>query len=152
MSKDEILNILPTPEGDEFAKVKEGNPYNIMLNFANAIDEKYTGKISASITSSTSVSSDNSETRLSYSFYIKAPIGRGYFYRLFEVKPVKETPIPYPVEVNLFEKGIRNLGKASTAEELNNMLLSIFKSGFVFTLIQNLLVQVDLYNENRNKK
>ena len=148
MSKEEILNILPTPEGEEFAKIKKSNPYNIMLHYSNAINEKYKGKLSATITeSSMTESSNNSATVISYAFYINAPIGRGYFYRLFEITPEKNAP--YPVEIKLFEKDTQDFGKAETSEEFNNKLLSIFKSGFTSTLLLNLLAQVDLYNENK---
>jgi len=148
MSKEEILNILPTPEGDAFAKIKESNPYNIMLHYANAINEKYKGKLSATITeSSMTESSDSSTTLISYAFYINAPIGRGYFYRLFEIIPDKNSP--YPVEIKLFEKQTLDLGKAETSQAFNTKLLSIFKSGFTSTLFLNLLAQVDLSNENK---
>lgn len=151
MSKDEILNILPTPVGDEFAKIKDSSPYSIMLHYANAINEKYNGKLSATITeSSMTESSDSSATIISYAFYINAPIGRGYFYRLFEVIPEKE--ISYPVNIKLFKKNTQDFGKAVSAEEFNSKLLSIFKSGFTSTLLLNLLAQIDLYNENKNKK
>lgn len=146
MSKEEILNILPTPEGEEFKKIKENNPYSILLRYSDAINEKYKSKLSATITESSKIEkSDDSETLPTYAFYISAPIGRGYFYKLFEVIPEKNAP--YPVDIKLFGKQLQDFGKAENPEDYNKKILEIFKSNFVSDLILNLLAQVDLYNE-----
>lgn len=150
MSKEEIINILPTPEGEEFEKIKLSNPYNIMLSYTNAINEKYKGKISATITESSKIdNTDNLKTIICYSFYVNAPIGRGYLYRLFEVTSNNNST--YPVEVILFEKNPQNIGTAESPEKFNDLLIGIFKLGFTSTLILNLLAQVELFNEEKSK-
>ena len=146
MSKDEILEILPTPDSEIFKNLRENSPYNIMLEYSYAINEKYNKKISATVTESSIIEDKNSHgTELNYAFYINAPIGRGYFYKLFEVKLEKDAQ--YPVSVKAFEKQTKNFGKAETADHFNSILIKIFKSRFTSNLILNLLVQVDFYNE-----
>jgi len=151
MSKEEILSILPNEQSVAYSKIKSDNPYSRMLQYVDAINEKYKDKLSATVTENTITDpSNSSQTLICYSFYLSAQIGRGYLYRLFEVEPISNTD--YPINIKVFEKNPQDYGVANTPKEFDNILLSIFKSGFTSTLILNLIAQIELYNENRNKK
>ena len=153
MSKNEIIDILPTP-GEDFVKLKENNPYNILLRYANAIKEKYNNKLSAKITET------NTQGKTNYTFYIRADIGRGYFYQLFDV--IFDRKSPYPIVINIFDDnstindfldGSSKLTKeVQTPEELNEELLAIFKSNSTSKTLLNLLAQVELAAERKEKE
>lgn len=152
--QNDILDILPTPEGEGYMKIKARNPHSILNKYAKAVKEKYKNKLSATITES-SIETHNSNSIISYSFYLTAPIGRGYFYKLIEITPVekydKKAVPPYPIAVKLFDRNQQNLGIVYSENELLAKLNLIFQTQFVTNLILNILAQVELYNENQNK-
>jgi len=151
MSKEEILTILPNIQSVDYLKIKSDNPYSIMLQYVDAINEKYQEKLSATVIENTiTTPSDSSQALICYSFYLSAKIGRGYLYRLFEVEPINKTE--YPIKIKVFEKNPQDLCIANTPKDFDDMLLNIFKSEFTSTLILNLIAQIELHNENRNKK
>lgn len=153
--KEDIKNILPDPNSSGYMNAKVQSPYAILLEFKTAINEKYNKKIVARVTESYKlINSETGEDKenIVFAFYLQAPIGKGYLYRLLEVEQIKNDL--YPVKVKVFQKYTTSLGKAKYEdyESFYTDLFKFFKSSFVSTLILNLLGQVDLYNEYRNEK
>lgn len=148
-SKEEIKSILPN--GNSVKKV-ETSPRQIMNLFADAIKEKYPNYFSAFITETGRLSeTDNSSENLSYSFYLVAFIGKGYNYKLFEVVP-KHYDSAYPVELILFQNNSKSMGEFKNEKVFSEELYNFFKTSFVDNVINNLMGQVDLYNESRETK
>jgi hypothetical protein len=145
MAPNDIINILPNPNNINYEQIKKEHPYNILLKFAHAITEKYPGKLEGIITES----SDITQAKLlTYAFYLLAPIGKGYSYRLLELEPTNGEM--YPLRILIFETNTQELAIVNSGDSLEKTLQDVFKMGFTQTLILNLLSQVDLYNENRN--
>ncbi len=136
MDIQQILDILPDAKGNAFTQIEKDNPHSIMKDYANAINEKYKSKLLAKI-----VDSDLSKSVVNYEFYISAPIGRGYFYKLFET--TSSISSPYPLKISFFAKETQFF-QCETVEEFNQQLLNIFKSQFTANLLLNLIAQVNL--------
>lgn len=141
-----IEDLLPDPEGANYEKLKKENPYNILRKYAQIFEKKYPGKISGVITESTDAMNDRT---IHYAFYILASIGNGYSYRFLEIEP--ETGYMYPLNIKIFQNYPSDFKKVSSAEEFDYALREILSLSFTQNLILNLLAQVDLYNDSRNK-
>jgi hypothetical protein len=147
-NKEEIKKILPN-KGDAIEQeLKQNSPRIIMKEFEEAITEKYKNFLSAFTTETSKIDDVNGSDILSYSFYLVAFIGKGYNYKLFEVIP-KKVDNPYPVEFILFQNFPHNEGEINSAEKLQEKLFDVFKSSFTHNVINNLIAQVELYNESR---
>jgi hypothetical protein len=117
-----------------YSKEIAKTPHHILLNFANAISEKY-DPITARFNESSRITTNNID--LVYSFYIEAPIGRGYYYLLFESVPAKNTS--YPVKTTLYVEEPKLISVAQNAEEFENILLNeVFSDNYVKKLIVDL--------------
>ncbi len=146
MMHTDIQNILPDPSRDAYKKLKTQHPYNILSKYAKALGEKYPGKLEGII----SESRDGiSRGLIGYAFYIVAAIGRGYSYRLLEATPTTATM--YPLRITLFEKHTHELPGVSDYLDFDNVLYEIFRAEFTQTLLVNLVIQVDGYNESRRE-
>ncbi len=151
MNESNILEILPNPQGSFFEEIKEKNPYNVMLHYAEAIDKKYNGKLSAEIVLDNILSgTSNSISSTHYAFYINASIGRGYFYKLFEV--LVKNDAPYPLKVTIFRNEPEIEHSIKNSDEFNEVLLSIFKSRFTASLLLNLLAQIEIRDKKRYRE
>jgi len=144
MTPNDLKNLLPDPDKSNYEKIKAEHPYNILLKYAQAIEEKYPTKLSGVVTEANDVTS---EKLLSYAFYILAAIGNGYSYRLLELEPLSGEM--YPLKITIFEKYPQPLTEVKSHDELEIALQKVLKSGFTHTLILNLLAQIELYNEHK---
>lgn len=147
MKTNDINDLLPEPNRDNYEKLKREHPYNILIKYAKAINERYPRKLDGIITESTDVTQ---ERFINYAFYIFAAIGNGYSYRLLEVTPT--TGEMYPLKVTLFERYPQELKLVTNYIEFENLMNHILQMGFTQTLLLNLYTQVDLYNESRNEQ
>ncbi len=147
MTPTDIKDLLPDPDSSTYEKLKLEHPYTILLKYARAIEEKYPGELAGVVTEAADVTS---EQLLGYAFYILAAIGNGYSYRLLELEATSGSM--YPLKISVFERHPRNLTEVSNHVELENALQSVFRSGFVHTLLLNLLAQVKFYKESRSEK
>ena len=85
MNIEDLKDLLPDPNNSNYEKLKKEHPYNILLDYARVIEQKYPSKLAGIVTEATDVTS---EKLLSYAFYILASIGTGYSYRLLEIEPL----------------------------------------------------------------
>jgi hypothetical protein len=142
-SIEKIKNGLPSLQNQNGNVESEmENPYKILLDFAEAVTQKYK-PIYADVSEISTISSKSDKTSLGYVFYINAPIDRGYYYRLFEVIPQKEAF--YPVKIKLFGDKSIDQGLAQSDEELQTIILEkIFNSTFVKQLFSYIISNVNL--------
>lgn len=147
MTPIDIKDLLPDPDSSTYDKLKLEHPYTILLRYARAIEDKYPGELEGVVTEAADVAGNK---LIGYAFYILAAIGNGYSYRLLEVESISGEM--YPLEISVFEKHPRKLTEVNNHIELENTLQTVFKSGFVHTLILNLLAQVKFYNESRSEQ
>jgi hypothetical protein len=148
--KDDIKKLLPDINNQRFEEIKKESPYAVLNLFASAVNDKYNKKITARVveTIKTIKTSTGEETdNPAFAFYLEAPIGKGYLYRLIEVQQVEKTL--YPIKVTLFEKEPSVLGVFTNYTDFLSEMGKLFSTGFVSTIILNLIGQVDLYNESR---
>lgn len=134
----------PDPDAESYEKLKKEHPRTILRTYAKAIDEKYDGKLSVEVLELHSGSIDRKPC---YSFNFMAKIGNGYSYKFMEVE--QTTFNIYPVRITLFDKHPQLLPEASDAPKFDAALQDVLSKSFTIWLIQNLLAQVDLYNESR---
>lgn len=148
--KDDIKNLLPDLNDPNFEKSKKESPYSVLNLFAQAINEKYQKKITARVTETIktvkSGLGDGADNPV-FAFYLDAPIGQGYLYRLIEVQQLERSL--YPIQVTLFENKPSDMGKFSEYMHFYNAMGKLFSTGFVSTIILNLIGQVELYKESR---
>ena len=148
-------SLLPNEDSSEFRVAKKESPYGFLIEYAKAFNEKYTGKLKAVVTQSFQtrskpVKNDVVKENLVVALYFEAAVGRGYLYRLLEIEQTKSEP--YPVVVKVFQNSPGKLGVFKDHEAFQVRMLEFLGSGFVKTLILNLLAQVELYNESRNER
>jgi hypothetical protein len=159
--KNKIKSILPENTPETTRKLKQESPYGILLEFSEAVNEKYNNLITARVTESIKVSptqNDSEKQNPVFAFYLQAPIGKGYLYRLLEVEQL--TNGLYPVSVKIFQNRTVSLennkrskarGRFESYDEFYSALLNFFQTSFVSNLILNLIGQVELYNESRQE-
>lgn len=141
MTTIDIKNLLPEPNGSAYDKIKAELPYNILLKYAKAIDEKYNGKISAIVTETSS-----NKNVIECAFYICAKIGNGYSYRFLEISPT--TAEIYPVSMTIFENdNPLKLSKITNNEQLEESLQGFFQRRFFQGLILSLLAHINSSNQ-----
>ena len=148
-------NLLPNEDSADYKNAKNESPYFFLINYSKAINEKYKGKLKAVVTESFQTRTkpgkdDVIRENLIVALYFEAAIGKGYLYRLLEVEQTKSEP--YPVVVNVFQNNPSKLGSFKDHHSFQKNMVDFLGSGFVKTLILNLLAQVELYNESRNQK
>jgi hypothetical protein len=151
--KDDIIKILPDHASPHFEKTKKESPYSVLSTFAQAINEKYQNKITARVTETfrnlgtdSTVGYDNPL----YSFYLHAPIGTGYLYRLLEIQ--QTTKELYPIHLKVFQNQTRDAGNFTNYTDFYSEMTKIFSTGFVSIIILNLIGQVELYKEMRKSE
>ena len=144
MNPVDIASLLPEQDGATYQKIKEEHPYHILSKYADVIGYKYSGKLSGVVTESVDA---NNQNLISCAFYILAEIGTGYSYRLLELLP--SSGDNYPITVTIFEKTPQKFAEANTPLQLEEALQAVLKTGFVQSLILNLLAQIDIYRESR---
>ncbi len=120
--------------------------FELLYDFAEAINQKYKKELTANITESTFFEDEKKKSFLTYAFYLNAPLGRGYFYRLFAVDCSPENV--YPAKITLFLQEPTEIGTAKNSDEFNELILSVFKNDEVQRMMQNILALVEKHNKN----
>lgn len=151
MKKVDLHSLLPSENSPKYEKLKNESPYSFLLEYSKVFNEKYKGKLIANVTESfqlrTRTNYDEVKENLVVALYFQAAIGNGYLYRLLEVEQIKNEP--FPVRVKVFQNNPGTLGTYKGYENFYSDITTFLGSGFVQTLILNLLAQVDLYRESR---
>lgn len=151
MKKIDLNSILPDEGSSQFGS-KEQLPYGLLIEYADAINKKYKGKLKAFVTESsqirTNVNNEDFTENLIFALSLEAAIGQGYLYRLIEVQQLRSTI--FPVKVKVFRDHVSVLGTYKDFDSFYDGVIGFLDSGIVKTIIMNLLGMVDLYNETRN--
>jgi hypothetical protein len=151
--KIDFNSLLPSQNSQDYKRVKEDSPYAMLIEYSKAFNEKYNGKIVATVTESFQLRSKpgslETKENLVLALYLQAAIGSGYLYRLLEIEQIKSEP--FPVKVSVFQNSPSTLGTYKDYISFVNDIVKFLGSGFVKTLILNLLAQVELYNESRSE-
>ncbi len=155
MKKIDFNKMLPNENSEEFEKAKQELPYQILVSYAEAINEKYKGKLRAYVTESsllknTANSNEVIKENLVMALSLEAAIGRGYLYRLLEIEQIKSST--FPVRVKVFSNHTSVLGTYKNFDAFYQPIIKFLESSIVKTIILNLLAQVELYNESRNQR
>lgn len=155
MKKIDFNKMLPNENSEEFEKAKKELPYQVLISYAEAINEKYKGKLKAFVTESSllkNVSNSNEviKENLVMALSFEAAIGRGYLYRLIEIEQLKNAV--FPVKVKVFSNHTSVLGTYKEYESFYPAIIKFLESSIVKTIILNLLAQVELYNESRSQR
>ncbi len=150
MKKIDLNSILPDEGSSQFGS-KEQLPYGLLIEYADAINKKYKGKLKAFVTESsqirTNVNNEDFIENLIFALSLEAAIGQGYLYRLIEVQQLRSTI--FPVKVKVFRDHVSVLGTYKDFDSFYDGIIGFLDSEIVKTIIMNLLGMVDLYNETR---
>lgn len=154
MKKVDLNSILPNEGSPDFGDVRQAIPYGLLIDYAEAINKKYKGKLKAYVTESSQIKSNikNEELieNLIFALSLEAAIGQGYLYRLIEIQQLRSTV--FPVRVKVFRDHTSVLGTYKDYDSFYENVISFLDSGIVKSIIINLISMVDLYNESRNEK
>jgi hypothetical protein len=155
MKKINFDSILPEESSQDYVNVKLELPHSVLIEYAEAINKKYTNKLKAFVTESSRIKTNKSnfdeyQENLAYAFSFEAAIGQGYLYRLIEVEQTGTST--YPVKVKVFRDHTSHLGTYKDYNSFYTAIVGFLDSGIVKTIILNLLAQVELYNESRNQR
>jgi len=151
MNQFDFNSLLPEETSQEFKRVIAESPYRLLIDYSNALNKKYKPKLKCIITESYQLrTSDEIKENIVIALNLEAAIGKGYLYRLLEIEQLSGGI--FPVQVKVFQNNPSDLGKFDSYSSFESAILKFLNSGFVKTLILNLLAQVDLYNESRNEK
>jgi len=151
MKKIDLKSLMPTESSSDYERVKRESPYSFLIEYADTFNGVYSEKLMANVTQSYQIRTKPGSGEIKENFvvvlYFQAPIGKGYLYRLLEIEQLKSEP--YPVRVNVFQNNPSTLGTYKEYGTFYQDITTFLGSGFVQTLILNLLAQVDLYRESR---
>lgn len=154
-SKDEIKSLLPKRNRNLDNDTKEKSPVRLLREYGDAIEESYPNYFNTKILTTSVINSESNkrtpeDEKLSYSFYLIANIGQGYYYKLLEVVP-KKLEKPYPIDLMFFERNQSKPELIKSQAIFHRKMKSYFRSSFFDNVVNNLMGQVDLYNESRKE-
>jgi hypothetical protein len=145
MTFNEMVGLFPVPNQNDKERIKGEHPYTILSKFAEAIAKSYDEKLIGVVAETTDITSNNI---LGYSFYLVAQIGKGYSYQLFELE--SSVGGVYPLKLTVFAKHSSSvMTDINNSTDLENALVKVFGFEFTKSLILQMLVQIDIYNESQ---
>jgi hypothetical protein len=153
--KNKILRSLPEINEESKEEYKRKSPRKVLEAFEEAINEANYPKLSAFIAEATTHAALTplllrqnifSDEVQGLSFYLKADVGKGYFYRLFDVFSINPFS-PYPVSVEIYLEDSMNKNILDSEEDLFNFLLSIFESDYTKDSFNYLVSQIEEFDK-----
>ena len=122
-----FLNTLPEKaEKDELERIRKADPYTLLNQLAEDIQQKYDGKV-VGITTSASYDSDDHDNEIKeFSFYLIFNERENYSYRLFEATCLNEDG-KYPVKVKAFSGPPVDFKEAKNEQEFGRIIENILK-------------------------
>ena len=147
-------SLLPNESSSEYKKAMKENPSLLLIEYANAFNKKYKGKVKAKVENyferkTRARKNEVISEDLVIALYFEAAIARGYLYKLLEVVQVSRGE--FPLKVIVFQNNPGTLGTYKDYNSYKDDMIKFLGSSFVKFLIVNLLAKVELYNESRNQ-